>query len=343
MNTNHPLPWTNERILRELFWQILEDVHKVAQNTELFREDALDDNPRRLYDRLMHFQLGLLDTLCSYLDGSRGPTDWPGVMLVNAETGEPLSDDFRSALSRIEGEFIDYADPWIQEPTLTEEDQERLTAVLKETSSNAGFEQSLARLLNNWAVLVNTVEEVYDDSIYEYTNDLSARDLLAEIGAALSETGRAQLERLLNPWDQRFKNATYPTQVPAFFRTDDNRPWWWHRLPIRMGDELFNDLISEGITTESMRLDFYKDLITRYLQGTMTAEQFQLAYQAEFKQEKGGMDRELFLILQDLFEDVDAYWPLWSEEEESPTQLTEKSLRMEVITALQQLEVYQQR
>lgn len=86
-----------------------------------------------------------------------------------------------------------------------------------------------------------------------------------------------------------------------------------------------------------MRVDFYRNLIGRFLADEITAQQFRLKYLTAFKREPAGMDDALFEILQDLFEDVDAYSPLWTEKDESATRLTEQTLRTETMEALEQL------
>jgi hypothetical protein len=91
-----------------------------------------------------------------------------------------------------------------------------------------------------------------------------------------------------------------------------------------------------------MRLNDYKKLVNQFLNRRLTAEEFQKAYLTKFKQEKDGMDTKLFSILQGLFEDLDAYSPLWSEEDESSIRLTERNLRVAASEALKQLEAYQQ-
>ena len=69
-------------------------------------------------------------------------------------------------------------------------------------------EDSLGALLRDWSNLVTEVERGYDDSIYEYTNDLSVRDRLADVAAAAGPGLRAKLDRALAEDDRRFAAAT---------------------------------------------------------------------------------------------------------------------------------------
>ena len=90
-----------------------------------------------------------------------------------------------------------------------------------------------------------------------------------------------------------------------------------------------------------MKPDEYQALIKSFLDGELTAEEFALRYDAAFLKDPGDyIDRPLFNILEDLWEDVDAYSPMWTLEEEGPTQITEKTLRREAMQAILELEAY---
>jgi hypothetical protein len=99
--------WTNQRILHEFLLPVVEHIYRVAElSIEGVREAAANENPNRLKDRLVELQVGLVADVFSYIDGASGPTDWPGIKLVNAETGESLSDNLAWDLSHVEGEFL---------------------------------------------------------------------------------------------------------------------------------------------------------------------------------------------------------------------------------------------
>ena len=67
---------------------------------------------------------------------------------------------------------------------------------------------SLGTLLSGWSALVAQVERGYDDSIYEYTNDLSVRDRLERVVGGAGPGLRAKLEAALAADDGRFDAAT---------------------------------------------------------------------------------------------------------------------------------------
>jgi hypothetical protein len=99
---------------------------------------------------------------------------------------------------------------------------------------------SLGALLRDWSDLVTQVERGYDDSIYEYTNDLSVRGRLDEIAAGAGAGLRAKLEAALAEDDRRFAAATEESARPL------GKSRWSHRVPRRRVGELADDLEALG-------------------------------------------------------------------------------------------------
>ena len=100
---------------------------------------------------------------------------------------------------------------------------------------------TLGALLQEWARFVTAVERGYDDSIYEYTNDLTVRDRLERVIAGASPALRGQLEQALAADDGRFEAATEEAARPL---GTTYTTWWWRRVPIRRTGELAEDLES---------------------------------------------------------------------------------------------------
>ena len=100
---------------------------------------------------------------------------------------------------------------------------------------------SLGSLLQKWGRFVTAVERGYDDSIYEYTNDLSVRDRLERVVTGASPGLRAPLEGALAPDDGRFEAATEEAARPL---GTTYTTWWWRRVPRRRAGELADDLES---------------------------------------------------------------------------------------------------
>lgn len=51
----------------------------------------------------------------------------------------------------------------------------------------------------------------------------------------------------------------------------------------------------------------YRDLMWKYLSGELSVLAFQMSYIDKFKGEKRALDEEMFLLLDELFGDADAY------------------------------------
>jgi hypothetical protein len=100
---------------------------------------------------------------------------------------------------------------------------------------------TLGALLNRWSRLVTQVERGYDDSIYEYENDLSVRDRLEDLVTAASPGLRARLEHAVAADDRRFTAATEELDPPLSTIWPG---WWWRRAPRRRVGELAEDLES---------------------------------------------------------------------------------------------------
>ena len=117
---------------------------------------------------------------------------------------------------------------------LDEQEREQLARLLDE--------DSLGVLLRRWSGFVTQVERGYDDSIYEYTNDLSVRDRLERLATRAGPGLRATLEAALAADDRRFEAATEEAARPLGEFGDADPPWWWRRVPLRRVGELAEDL-----------------------------------------------------------------------------------------------------
>jgi hypothetical protein len=85
----------------------------------------------------------------------------------------------------------------------------------------------------------------------------------------------------------------------------------------------------------------YKVLIQQFLDGSFEeTEEFARIYDKTFLSETGEMSNELFGILEDFWEDVDAYSPLWDPEDIDKIHITEQTLKVEARKALEELVKY---
>lgn len=127
---------------------------------------------------------------------------------------------------------------------LNPEERSELESLLRQTAAES-TQRSLNELLGHWSDFVRAVERGYDDSVYEYTNDLSVRDRLEKLVAAASPTLRQKLESVIAPVDERFAVATEPA-ARSLSETVGNVASWWRRVPkLRVG-ELADDLEAMG-------------------------------------------------------------------------------------------------
>jgi hypothetical protein len=129
---------------------------------------------------------------------------------------------------------------------LSPDEQQELARLLAELAERSGRADSLDAMLRRWSDLVTRVERGYDDSIYEYTNDLSVRDRLERIVQGARPRLRAELEGGLVEDDRSFEAATEESARPLGEFGEASPPWWWRRVPRRRAGELAEDLESLG-------------------------------------------------------------------------------------------------
>lgn len=127
---------------------------------------------------------------------------------------------------------------------LTAAEREELQALLGSTDAAAPT-RSLNELIGGWARLVTAIERGYDDSIYEYTNDLGVRDRLEGLIQAAPSGLRAKIQSAVAPLDARFTTATEQAARPLSAAGSQFQAWW-HRVPTRRDGELADDLEALG-------------------------------------------------------------------------------------------------
>lgn len=132
--------------------------------------------------------------------------------------------------------------------SLSSEQLRSIENILGSLSEQAQQSLSLKGLLESWKSFVERVEQGYQNSIYEYTNDLSTRDLLQKIVLGVSSTVRSELLKVLEPWDDKFYGATREIVRPLLPGPHEEKlNGWWFRVPHKMGDDLKNDLLADEI------------------------------------------------------------------------------------------------
>lgn len=134
-----------------------------------------------------------------------------------------------------------------QKIELSVEEEQVLRPILMAMSNAARHDLTLMGLLEKWSEFVLTVERGYDYSIYEYTNDLSVRDLLETVTTESPQGLRNKLVKEIGGWDERFMTVTRKASRPLVVPIGKKPAWWWFRVPIHPGDELRTDLRAEGL------------------------------------------------------------------------------------------------
>lgn len=96
-----------------------------------------------------------------------------------------------------------------------------------------------AYFLVRWARLIQSLDQPYQFSIYDYEDDLSARTILDELITLLGDSNEVQdLRAILEPLDALFLARTQPRQLP-----ESNS--WLNRVPLLTGEEMRRDLAGE--------------------------------------------------------------------------------------------------
>jgi hypothetical protein len=127
---------------------------------------------------------------------------------------------------------------------LPPDEQQELVRLLAELARRTGRDDSLGAMLRGWSDFVTRVQRGYDDSIYEYTNDLSVRDRLEQLVLGAGPGLRAALQGGIEEDDRRFEAVTEESVRPLGEFKDSPPPWWWRRVPRRRAGELGEDLES---------------------------------------------------------------------------------------------------
>jgi hypothetical protein len=100
--------WTNKEVLDTFLRYILSGIDTHAfQAAEWSHNSGLIENPEKIKQEIMNYELVGVLRVFGLIDGVIGPTTWPGVKLVNAETGEDLSDDLAWDMSAAEKKYLE--------------------------------------------------------------------------------------------------------------------------------------------------------------------------------------------------------------------------------------------
>jgi hypothetical protein len=130
---------------------------------------------------------------------------------------------------------------------LSAEESRIVAAALEPLSRRARRPLSLDGLIDRWGCFAVQVEQGYNLTIYDYTDDLSTRDLLEDILNQVPAPLRKRLLAQIEAWDNRFRQATTESERPLRPRRAGAPRWWWFRIPKKIDGELGADLRAEGV------------------------------------------------------------------------------------------------
>jgi hypothetical protein len=105
---------------------------------------------------------------------------------------------------------------------------------------------SLEKSIHNWRSLVEAVEIGYGLGVYDYTNELTNRDILQRFLDTLPKTLEVHINESIKPIDDTLLSLTDESDMDLLGAGGEwqSKAWWWHRLPKKIGDELKEDLES---------------------------------------------------------------------------------------------------
>jgi hypothetical protein len=107
----------------------------------------------------------------------------------------------------------------------------------------------LDEMLQAYESVVGRVEQGYDETVYEYLNDLACRSWLALAWPLVNENVRQSRAADLRSLDDRFRAATTDDggrSLGRFFKVDDESEWWWRRRPIKVRGDFAADLAEDN-------------------------------------------------------------------------------------------------
>ena len=118
-------------------------------------------------------------------------------------------------------------------------DSSIIKKIENEKSVYSGFPRTLEMALKTWRNLAKQSHEGYNDDVAEYTNDLSSRRMIQEIYDVVSEEGKNELLKELEPIDEEFDKHTVRLKKPiiAYDGINPQKHFWFYRIPKKIKAE----------------------------------------------------------------------------------------------------------
>jgi hypothetical protein len=115
----------------------------------------------------------------------------------------------------------------------------------RETARKGSLVITLTWAINQWQKFIEEIKGGYTLTVYDYTNDLSDRDIIEEYLAELSEPLRGKILTIVMPLDEQFRGLTNETDKVLMSQSAvaySDMPWWYHRIPKKLVGELKEDI-----------------------------------------------------------------------------------------------------
>lgn len=125
---------------------------------------------------------------------------------------------------------------------LDKADYDSVYAAMSELEQRGWRKATVNERVAAWEALVDAVEQGYDMTVDDYTNDLAVREWLDLLRPLVTARVQASLDVRLAPLDARFRSATVPAaKMPG---AGDG---WFYRLPRVLVGELAEDAVRMGL------------------------------------------------------------------------------------------------
>jgi hypothetical protein len=119
-----------------------------------------------------------------------------------------------------------------EQPETRRKTGERFVAAQRELKEDWGL-RSYEEALRSWIATVAIIEVEYVGEWEDFAHELIAREYLEELSRRSPKEWVQRIERAVNPWDERFREATVAETEPHLPNLAGEAGWWQFRSPRR--------------------------------------------------------------------------------------------------------------
>jgi hypothetical protein len=121
----------------------------------------------------------------------------------------------------------------------THEEIVEIDSRLDKISQRFGKRRTLEELFFRWNRFITHIENVYNFTIDDYTNDLFIRNFFEIVITDCSTQLHEKLMSLLTPLDNRYICSTDSINEPLLPLLESDLGWWWYRIPKKHTDRFY--------------------------------------------------------------------------------------------------------